>query len=242
MAPAPKHSHAEEQQLILDAAIRCIETSSIMDFTMSSLAKEAGLSMGSIYKHIRTKEDVMVALATEMYKQQYTTFEKILNLPMPFPVRLICLQMTNEASACCYEFGGQLDMLVGNEAFLKRASQDWLEKMMSADIAVEDLVSQSLLDAVDNGELAAKPEKIDALVEEILLGKWSMCVGFIQVARQRATRHLVGKGVDIPFPLDVEDAIVQSMKRLLNTYPWAETVTDQAIQAGCEMLVEHGLR
>ena len=242
MAPAARHSYEEEQALIVDAAVKCVETSSIMDFTMSEISKAAGISMGSVYKHIRTKEDVMVALATEMKIRLLANFATILSLPLPFPVRAIALHMTSEKAIHCYSFGTELEMLVSNEAFLKRASEQWLQKLMDADIAVENLVNQALLDAVDNGELAADEEHADALAEEIMVATWSMCVGFFQVARQRHTRHLVGKGIDMPFPLGVDDTIVQALKRLLNTYPWSEPVTDGAIIKACELLAANDLR
>ena len=34
MAPTPKHSPDEQEQIILNAAVTCIEQSSILDFTM----------------------------------------------------------------------------------------------------------------------------------------------------------------------------------------------------------------
>jgi AcrR family transcriptional regulator len=57
MVPAPKFSPQQQEEKILTAAAQCIAETSLMDFTMSSIAKRAGLSMGSIYKHIQTKED-----------------------------------------------------------------------------------------------------------------------------------------------------------------------------------------
>ncbi|MAD88175.1 MAG: TetR family transcriptional regulator, partial [Pseudoalteromonas sp.] len=46
MAPAPKFSPEQQQEMILDAAIQCIQESSITDFTMAKIARLAGLSMG----------------------------------------------------------------------------------------------------------------------------------------------------------------------------------------------------
>ncbi len=242
MAPAPKHSPEQQQQLILDAAIKCIETSSILDFTMSALSKEAGLSMGSIYKHIQTKEDVFVALATTMYSNLHDVFAQILDLPMPFPVRLIALQLTGPDTACCYEFGGHLEGLVSNEVVLQRASTQWLEKMMSADQSVEALVRERIEAAVDSGELNVNASERNRVVEEIIVGIWSMHVGFIQVARQREARHLVGEGIDAPFPLSVDDTIIQAQKHFLNTYPWQEPITNEMIRQACDIMVQHKLR
>ena len=78
MAPAPKHSPQEQEDLILEAAAQCIEETSLLDFTMSAISKKAGLSMGSIYKHIQSKEDVLVALGWRSLANLSEAFEKVL--------------------------------------------------------------------------------------------------------------------------------------------------------------------
>jgi len=243
MAPAPKHSYDEERALIMGAAVHCVETSSITDFTMSALAKAAGMSVGSVYKHIRTKEDVIVALATQSLQHLMNCFDQVLSLPVPFPVRLIALQLVDRARIDCYSFAAELDALVSSETFLKRASEEWLERLMDLDIALEERVHGALIEAIGNGELALGAEQdTEALAEDIMVSSWSMCVGCAQVARQRAARQLVGKGVEQALPLATNDISVRSLQRLLNTYPWTSPVDDAAIQAASELLVEHNLR
>jgi len=242
MAPAPKHSHQEQQQLILDAAAKCIEDTSLLDFTMSAISKEAGLSMGSIYKHIQSKEDVLVALATEVYVNLHKVFTQVMSLPVPYALRLIGLQMISIESSQLYSFDDHLEMLVANEAVLQRASSSWLEKMIDSNIAVETLCTSNISQAVEDGELVVTETNKDDLIEEIKLGCWSMHVGYLQVARQRYSRNLVGKGIELQFPLQVDAAIVQAQKRLINTYPWKQPVTDGDIQHLCRLMEEQGLR
>ena len=61
MAPAPKYSPQEQEEIILNAAAECISQTSVLDFTMSAVSKAAKLSMGSIYKHVQCKEDIIFA-------------------------------------------------------------------------------------------------------------------------------------------------------------------------------------
>ena len=61
MAPAPRFSPEEQEKLIICAAITTIVQSSLLDFSMSKIAKLAGLSMGSVYKFVQCKEDVLIA-------------------------------------------------------------------------------------------------------------------------------------------------------------------------------------
>lgn len=242
MAPAPKHTHEEELALIVKAAIRCINETSVIDFVMSSLAKEAALSMGSIYKHIQTKEDVFVVLAIEMYEQLGQVFDKILSLPLPRPVRLIGLHLISEESASCFSFGGHLEMLVTNEAVLKRASTHWVEKMIAAERKLEDSVRAFIEASIAENELRVDDKASANSVDEILLGIWSMHVGFIQVARQRHLRFMVGEDEEIPFPLNVNDPIIQAQKHFLNHFDWREPITDAQIIHACDVLAINNLR
>ncbi len=242
MPPAPKHTYEEEFALIRNAAIRCINETSVIDFTMSSLAKSAGLSMGSVYKHIQTKEDVFVVLGIEMYEQLHNVFVKILDLPLNRPVRLIGLHLIGEESANCFSFGGHLEMLITNEAILKRASSHWVEKMIMTERQLEESVKVFIDQSIALGELGTHGSSSQKIAEEILLGLWSMHVGFIQVARQRHLRRFSGKGVVLPFPLVVGDAIVQAQKHFLNHFNWQIKITDEQIINACEVMTANNLR
>lgn len=74
MAPAPKYSAEQQEEMILSSAAQAIEETSLLDFSMSSVAKLAGLSMGSVYKFVQCKEDVLIALATQMFQKKTAGF------------------------------------------------------------------------------------------------------------------------------------------------------------------------
>ena len=93
MAPAPKFSLEEQEKLILFAAVTAIEKSTLLDFSMSSIAKSAGLSMGSVYKYVQCKEDLLIALATNMYQEKQRVFSQVLALPLTTPERIIALSL-----------------------------------------------------------------------------------------------------------------------------------------------------
>ncbi|MFT7430375.1 MAG: AcrR family transcriptional regulator, partial [Colwellia sp.] len=88
MAPAPKFSLEEQEKLILFAAVTAIEKSNVLDFSMSSIAKSAGLSMGSVYKFVQCKEDLLIVLATKMYQEKYRVVSQVLALPLTTPERI----------------------------------------------------------------------------------------------------------------------------------------------------------
>lgn len=213
-----------------------------MDFTMSSIATRAGLSMGSIYKHIQSKEDVLVALATNMFKSQHRVCEKLLALPLSMPEKLLAFGLLTPEKYRLYPFDAHLEMLIGNEAVLKRASSGWIEKMMRVEEPLEQLFHDAILDAADCGELALNGQQREALVEEILVALWSMNVGFFQVTFQRHARAIVGEAAELPFPLAADAPFTRAVQRLLNSYQWQQPLSEQGINNLCQLLEREGLR
>lgn len=230
--------YQEQQNHILQAAAECIEASSLLDFTMAAISAKAGLSMGSIYKHIQSKDDVLVALGYRSERHFEQLARRVMALPLPYSARVVALQLVESQHFYPYSFGAQLITLLGNEAILRRASPGWLEKYIACDIAVEGIFIQQLRESADRGELNTEGRDKDALLIEINTALWSLCVGHTQVMRQRNVRTLT---VDTQ-RLEIHSPIVRALQRLTNTYPWRTSLTDELLEHTCRVLVEHNLR
>ncbi len=230
--------YQEQENLILQAAAKCIEASSLLDFTMAAISGEAGLSMGSIYKHIQSKEDVLVALGYRSHIHFEKLARAVLALPLPIAARIVAVQMVDRKHTSPYGFGPQLITLLGNEAILRRASPNWLEKYLARDVAIEELFREHLLEAANAGELGVDNGKRDALVHEITTAVWSLCVGHTQVTNARSVRTLT----DSASRLEPESIVVRALQRLMNTYTWRAPLTDALLDQTCRTLSDHGLR
>ena len=223
--PAPKYSIEQQEQLILAAAANCIQASSLLDFKMSDIAKGAGLSMGSVYKHIQSKEDLLVALAAQMSSQIHQVFKTILELPFSPGAKLVSLQMLNPSALYSHEFASQLFTLVANAPVLNRVSLRWRDELVQANERITGLFVRMLQEAIEQQQLLSRADVMESLIEEIILGHWSMNVGFIQVAQQQ---HACEKALNscLPFPLGISHPIVQSSLKLVNAYPWQQPVRE----------------
>ena len=240
--PAPKFSCQEQENRILQAAAACIEASSLLDFTMSGISKAAGLSMGSIYKHIQSKEDVLVALGYHYQVHFMAVVKQIFALPLPAVARIPAVQLMDHSLVSPFGFAPQLETLLGNEAILKRASAGWLEKFITIDIAVEDLFREEVLRACRDGELQVDQAQQEAIAHELVTSMWSICVGHTQVQMQRNARHLLDQEVQPSGRLESDSVIVRSMTRMMNTYPWTTPLTETLLASTCRLLEQHGLR
>jgi len=237
--PAPLQiTSLQQESQILQAAVKCIESSSLLDFTMSAISAEAGLSMGSIYKHIQSKEDVLIALGYRAQLHFEQVARRVMALPLPIVARIVALQLVDVAHSYPYSFGSQLITLLGNEALLRRASPRWLEKYLAHDVGLELFFERLLLDAAERGELEAAPEARQTMVNEINTATWALCVGHVQVMRHRDART---PGPE-KLPLACDSTVVRALQRLLNTYPWQTPLTDELLECACALLVAEGLR
>lgn len=263
MAPAPKHSFEEQEALILSAAGQVIEESSLLDFTMSKIAKAAGISMGSIYKHVQSKEDVLIALAVKVQQNLLGIFERIYKLELTMPEKLIAGMMLDYSKINLYSFDCQLDMLVNNEAFIQRASKNWLLQMQISGNALESYNYDRIIEAMQSGELIAEispsaccPDFLAAqergedltpmtqqfCANELNVGMWALHVGAMQVMLQK---HAIAPNAEDTALIPAESlacAQTQNYKRYINSFKWSKPLDDEGILRAIAALEVAGLR
>ena len=240
MAPAPRFSAEEQEKLIICAAIKAIEDSSLLDFSMSAIAKLAGLSMGSVYKFVQCKEDVLIALATRMYQERQSVFKKVLALPLTTPERIIAASLLDFSKVQMYNFDNQLESIVNTDAMMKRCSQRWLTQMIACGERCQTMFQQFMQAAADSGELTSGNRDI----EEINLGTWSLSVGYFQTVRLHHCRLSNQKenSSDEMLALAPDDLHIRTMQRLVNSYDWQQKIADDDIKKVCQTLTNAGLR
>lgn len=243
MSPAARFSPQEQETIVLNAASKCISQSSLLDFKMSEIAKEAGLSMGSIYKHVQSKEDVLIALAVQSLKQIFHVFKQTLALPLTTPERVVAIYLFDYQKIMLNEFDSHLNMLVSNDAILRRASNMWLDKKNLIDQQLEQIFYQFFKYAIDNNEIEVDINSTkEVLLEEMLINIWSLHVGFNQVSLQRSSQTTGPSYQELPFPLPEDHAIILGVKRLLNSYQWQKPLDSQGIRKTCHLLQKINFR
>ncbi|RHW76317.1 TetR/AcrR family transcriptional regulator [Colwellia sp. RSH04] len=240
MAPAPKYSPDEQEKLILNAAIAVIEQTNLLDFSMSAIAKLAGLSMGSVYKFVQCKEDVLIALATNMYQQRHLTYQQVLSLPLNTPQRIIAMSLLSYSKVQMYSFDDQLESIVNTTAMMKRCSTRWVQHMVNCGEVCESTFKSFIKQAADSGELITVNHDID----EIGISTWSMMIGYFQVVRihENWQMNQIPHDSQHNSALAPEHIHIRNMQRLLNTFDWREKLTSKSIVDTCKSLEQAGLR
>lgn len=241
MAPAPKFSHEEQEELILNAAAECIAETSVLDFTMSAVSKAAGLSMGSIYKHVQCKEDIIFALATRVFRYHSEVFQQVLQMDLTTPEKIIALSMLNPKKMEVYPFDSHLESFAANEIVISRASALWTDRMIKAHENCENIFNKCMHQAAFDGELTLNGNT-QQTIGEINLGCWALCQGFQYVDRITQIRHISDGTDSLKEPSAIDAPVVKTMQRLLNSFTWQKPLDDQGIEKVVAVLTERGLR
>lgn len=234
MAPAAKYSLQEQENMILNAAEKCIEESSLLDFSMARLAKTAGLSMGSVYKHVQSKEDVWIALASNMYRHQLELFRKVLEMPFTTPEKIAAISLLDHNKIQLFDFDAQLDNLVSNPALLQRGSCYWLERMFKYSKLITGIFNQCFMDAVQSGEFQSGED----YVEEINIATWSLIAGYFRQVQEHLSWDSEDKTVlnNIKPSVSVDSVHIRSLQRLLNAYEWVTPLSKEGLIKVCTQL------
>lgn len=241
MAPAPKHSPEKQQELILKAAAHAISESSITDFTMAKVSRLAGLSMGSIYKFVQSKEDMILALACQSFSYISSIFEKVLKLPLSEPEKILAVSLISPKKLQYFEFDYELQSYATNEAIIRRASSMWTDKMIKASEHCEQVFKLSITEGITAGELKGVPN-LGEVIEEIIVSSWALNVGYEQVQRVQQTKQIISGTDSLLEPLTMNDPVIRSLVRLLNSYPWQQPVDEKSVKKAETELIKLDLR
>jgi len=237
MPPAPRYSPEEQEKLILEAAAKVVEESSILDFTMSAIAKEAGISMGSVYKHVQTKEDVLLALATGLFNNLHDKFSRIFELSLTTPECMAAINLADCQVLYRYDYDPQLELLITNKALLNRGSEYWRDRMFASQERLDNLMHEHINNAVETGELRCEGDP-KICTDQLGLGIWALAVGFNQVSLQTSGVSLFHGGDSWAAPYEPKCAQVRNFMAVINAVDWAEPLTEEGINKVCQVLEE----
>ncbi|MDK1288389.1 TetR/AcrR family transcriptional regulator [Pseudoalteromonas umbrosa] len=241
MAPAPKYDQQTQQKMILSAAEQCINESSITDFTMAKIARIAGLSMGSVYKFVQSKEDIVLALANESFIHLSNIFNQVLALKLTAPEKIIAISLISPQKLQLFEFDYALQTYATNEAVIKKGSNYWTGKIIEAQSRCESSFKVALAEGINAGELEAVPN-LSEVIEEIIISGWALTVGYEQVQRVQQTKQIIEGTDSLLASLPLNHPIIRSSVRLLNSYPWKQPLTDASLNHIEQQLITLNLR
>ena len=176
---------------------------------MSELAKAVEYSVGTLYTHFETKEDLLVSLAVQSIGQRAVLFEQAQCAKRKSRDRiygiLIARLMLAEVAPEIFD----IERLAASPSVWKRAPQQRYQKMVAMEQRCSDIVLGIIQDAISEGDLATR----NVRETDMVFGLWSLTIGFHRL--MLSFDDLAKVGV-----LDINDAVKINYRFLLDNYGW----------------------
>jgi AcrR family transcriptional regulator len=197
------------EQLILKTARGLIQEQGFLDLKMSQLAEAVEYSVGTLYSHFETKEDILVALAVQSIKQRARLFKLVSQAERSSRDRIYGILIARLVLAESDPDTFDIERLASSPSIWKHAAEKRYAEMVTMEQRCSRLVSNIIKDAFAAGDLTA-----DQLCEaDIIFGLWSITVGFHRLVQSFDDASQVGLA-------NPHQAVKTNYRLLLDGYGW----------------------
>ena len=166
---------AMREERIIVATFDLMEESSFLSLRMSDIANKAGCSMGTVYSHFSSKEDLLLACANHIQRLRIPLKTRIMELSLPAHEKLVLLCFTMWVFDDKYSHYIPVEQLALNPLIWERSSSHRhnLSNTVAAEIGLFiKQLSQQLLQEHPTLEYT------DELAQEFAWDQLSKSVGF----------------------------------------------------------------
>lgn len=210
---------AARELLFLETARCLIREEGLLTLQMARLAQACDYATGTLYQHFASKEDLLVALATQRLAEHCALFCRVAAWPAGTRERMFALVVADEYFSRRHPNYTKLMQYVFTEVVWETASAQRREALTDevkpAVAAISGVVEQALASGeVESGVLST---------HELMLGPWAVCHGMQSLLQPRGM--LAQLAIDAP-----RRSIYIHSQVLLNGLGWQPLfeVSDQA--------------
>ena len=204
----------ERDELIRDVARRMLLERGYLGLTMDRIAKEIEYSKGTVYQHFRSKEDLVVALATETAHKRAELFERASLFRGRPRERLWAVGIAYELFVRLYPAHFHSERLIHAASIREKAAERRDEILEDCEERCGQVVAGILRDAIAAGDLEL-PSGEDGTPQSAVMGLsfnlWALSFGSFFLISTGAP--LIRKGVADPLA-----ALRRGYERILDGY------------------------
>lgn len=211
--PTKQEKHKLREDKIISVSSEMIAEEGFFNLRMTDLAKKSDISVGTLYVHFESKEDLLIGIGIHSIRQRFDLF-KYVQEKYQDPVErliaiLICDHILNE------KFGeiSEIERLAQFPSVWKRASYRRMEEMNILCKNIGDFVRAIIEAALDSGELNASNKEAQSIATCINASFWGVCVGMHHVFNSYCV-----KSQEILKGEDIKHAYVEAIHALLSGF------------------------
>lgn len=155
---AKKREIIRREHLILDIASRLLIKGGYHGLTMAQIANKANCSKGTVYKHYKCKEDIIVALATESVDKQRALIERAVTFQGRPRERMLAVGEATHLFSQLYKEDSRIFQIMNGEAITQKSSELFLSRMRTSANITLGVMTSIVRDAILQGDLTLSPE------------------------------------------------------------------------------------
>ncbi|MFP4208917.1 MAG: TetR/AcrR family transcriptional regulator [Wenzhouxiangella sp.] len=169
------------EQLFLETARRLIREEGLMTLQMARLARACDYATGTLYQHFASKEDLLVALATQRLAEHCALLRRVATWSAGTRERMFALTVIDEYFSRRHPSYSKLMQYVSTEVVWESASPERREQLTAEVAPVVAAITGVVEQAIARGDV--DPGVLSA--EELMLGPWAVCHGMQSLLQAR---------------------------------------------------------
>lgn len=142
---SPKINREEREQIIVQAARKLISSEGFVHFKMSELAREADMSVGTLYSHFPSKEDLLLGLHLHNLSLKESLFKDIFSRESWSPLhRLIAMTLADWDLDRKMKELSEIDALAMFPSIWKKASPGITGRLEESSRCIGDIIKENI--------------------------------------------------------------------------------------------------
>ncbi|AHE98662.1 TetR/AcrR family transcriptional regulator [Thioalkalivibrio paradoxus] len=162
------------EMLFIETAQDLIRHDGLLNLRMSRLADACDYATGTLYQHFASKEDLLLAIATEDLKRRAAAFARLPDLPLGTRDRMLAVILTDIDFGQRHPDYFRLVQYVSTEVIWDSASAERRERLLEEGAPISQAVSRIVSAAIEAQDL---PRSAGLRPIEIAAGPWCLNTG-----------------------------------------------------------------
>lgn len=216
---------SEREDLILDVALDLIRQDGLLNLQMGRLAEKCEYAVGTLYLHFSSKEDLLLALVTRVFRDYISLVRRAQAWAAPSRDRMFAVGVADLVFVRRYPDYFRIAQYSLCEVSWQAASPDRRKAFLEANDPLVEIVSGIVEDARRLGDL----EPTGQTAQEMAVGVWALCGGFHNLV------HAEGVLADFSV-LDPYKLMCRHLLGLLDGFRW-KPISDPSDPTALEHLI-----
>ncbi len=218
---------------ILEKSIQLLSKQGFLGLRMSDIARATQYSMGTIYSHFESKEDLLIACAHTLVLEHQQLIQAIQQRPIPAIEQIIVTAQCNWLISMHHADLIEIDNLSLMPSVWRRATRQRTDQLNQLHVALAHtfltIVEQAIAHSL-HGYQQLEPSKKSQLAHTLTHGMWGLCVGLASTAQSGYASTLCPKNRD-----ENSAHFTINYANFLKGYGWQEPNPD-AVFARCKTI------